>query len=300
MTITQLSYFTHVVEAHSLTKVAEQLHVSQPAVSSAIRDLEKEFSVQLFYRTHRELTLTADGAEFYEKAVGLLRHYQTFQQEMRERNSVPHCSLAMTNNFAPVYLPGLYRYLRAHMPGVTLDLQEVSVAEMFRMVKNGLLDAACLGHEFTPTEEREFHRQRVGTFSIKLCIHQKLAYFEGEYITAEQLGNIPLALYHHGGTLRAKICGEFKRYNLEPNILFAVNQVRTIEELVKQGLAVGFLPEKLAKTLPGVKLYDFYGLQEIPAYLIWKKESPQVDQLVRHVGAYFRMAKHDEVSATQK
>ena len=289
MTITQLTYFIQVVECHSLTRVAEQLHVSQPAVSSAIRDLEKEFSVQLFYRTHRELMLTAEGAEFYQKAVGLLRHYQTFQQEMLERgNSTPRCSLAMTINFAPVYLPGLYRHLQACMPGVILDIQELAVAEMFRRVKNGLLDVACLGHDFTQGEERDFQKQRVGTFSMKLCIHRRLTCFKEPCVTAEQLGNTPMALYHHGGTLRAKVCEEFERCGLEPNIQFTVNQVRTIEELVGQGLAAGFLPEKLVAELPGVEVYDFQGMQEIPAYLIWKKDTLQVKRLVQNINTYFR------------
>ena len=61
MTMTQLVYFVAVAEEQNITRIAEQFHVSQPAVSSAIRDLEKEFRVSLFERHHNDLFLTSTG-----------------------------------------------------------------------------------------------------------------------------------------------------------------------------------------------------------------------------------------------
>lgn len=289
MTMTQLRYFVAVVEEQSLTRVAELFHVSQPAVSSAIRDLEKEFRIQLFFRTHRALTLTAEGTEFYQKAVGLLDHYTAFQEEMMEETQKRRkYAFAMTTNYAPVYLPGLYRHLREQVPDIFLDFQELRVEDMFRQIKNGLLDAACLGHQFSKTETPDFHTRRVGTFTLKFCIHRDLACFFQETVSPMNLKDLPLALYHHGGTLRASVEEAFRRYRLEPNILFAVNQVRTIEELVSQGLAGGFLPESLAVRLPDVKLYQFEGLHQIPAYLIWKKESEVSERMIRLISNWFR------------
>lgn len=291
MTMTQLRYFVSVVEEQSLTRVAELLHVSQPAVSSAIRDLEKEFQIQLFFRTHRALTLTAEGTEFYQRAVGLLAHYASFQEEMLEQSQRKRrYTFAMTNNYAPVYLPGLYRHLRSQAPDIIFDFQELRIVDMFRQIKNGLLDAACLGHQFSEKDVLDFHVRRVGTFDMRLCIHRDLMCFSKKSVSPVDIGDLPLALYHHGGTLRAKVQEEFQRYRLEPNILFAVNQVRTIEELVCQGLAGGFLPGALAERLPGVKSYPFEGIQDIPAYLIWKKESDTSKQMLRWISAWFRSA----------
>lgn len=301
MTMTQLRYFVSVVEEQSLTRVAELLHISQPAVSSAIRDLEKEFRIQLFFRTHRALTLTAEGAEFYQKAVDLLAHYHAFQDEMLERGQGKRRYIfAMTNNFAPVYLPGLYRHLRAQTPDIILDFQELRVEDMFRRIRNGLLDAACLGHWFSEEEPPDFRMRRVGTFTLKLCIHRDLARFFQETVSPIDLRDLPLALYHHGGTLLANVQREYRRYRLEPNILFAVNQVRTIEELVGQGLAGGFLPEPLAARLPDVKLYRFEGLQDIPAYLIWKKESDTSKQMIRRISAWFQSLDKNDAGTTKR
>ena len=71
MKIVQLQYFCAVTRLHSITKAAAELYVTQPAISSAIKELEKEFSINLFNRTKNHLTLTKEGELFYQKAVVL-------------------------------------------------------------------------------------------------------------------------------------------------------------------------------------------------------------------------------------
>lgn len=77
MKIIQLEYFCAVSQYHSITKAAQKLFVTQPAISNAIRELEKEFSVNLFSRFNNHLTLTREGELFYQKADALL---QTIRQ----------------------------------------------------------------------------------------------------------------------------------------------------------------------------------------------------------------------------
>lgn len=72
MKISQLEYFCAVSQYHSITQAAQKLFVTQPAISNAIRELEKEFSVSLFIRSKNHLTLTNEGELFYQKATTLL------------------------------------------------------------------------------------------------------------------------------------------------------------------------------------------------------------------------------------
>ena len=64
MTLNQLRYFCMASRCHSITKAAEELYVTQPTVSVAIRDLEIEFGVSLFSRKGNQLILTREGEEF--------------------------------------------------------------------------------------------------------------------------------------------------------------------------------------------------------------------------------------------
>ena len=61
MTLNQLRYFCTASRCHSITKAAEELYVTQPTVSVAIRDLEIEFGISLFYRKGNSLVLTQEG-----------------------------------------------------------------------------------------------------------------------------------------------------------------------------------------------------------------------------------------------
>ena len=64
MTINQLSYLITIAETGSLNKAAELLYISQPSLSGAVQELEKELGIIIFRRTGRGVTLTTDGAEF--------------------------------------------------------------------------------------------------------------------------------------------------------------------------------------------------------------------------------------------
>ena len=64
MTLQQLHYVLTIADAGSFNKAAELLYVSQPSLSNAVRDLEKELSITIFHRSGRGVTPTNDGAEF--------------------------------------------------------------------------------------------------------------------------------------------------------------------------------------------------------------------------------------------
>lgn len=76
MTLTQLHYVIVIAETNSMNKAAEQLYVSQPSLTNAIRELEKELGVTLFYRSGRGVTLTNDGAEFVLYAKQIYGQYE--------------------------------------------------------------------------------------------------------------------------------------------------------------------------------------------------------------------------------
>ena len=85
MTLTQLRYLMTIARTGSFNKAAEQLYVSQPSLTNAVKELEKELGITLFYRSGRGVTLTGDGTEFLLYAKQLYGQYEDilerFQQE---------------------------------------------------------------------------------------------------------------------------------------------------------------------------------------------------------------------------
>ena len=77
MTLTQLHYIITIAETKSFNKAAEQLYVSQPSLTSAMKELEKELGITLFYRNGRGVTLTNDGTEFLLYAKQIYGQYES-------------------------------------------------------------------------------------------------------------------------------------------------------------------------------------------------------------------------------
>ena len=81
MTLQQLHYVLTIADAGSFNKAAEMLYVSQPSLSNAVRDLEKELSISIFHRSGRGVTLTNDGVEFLLYARQVYHQYEQLQEK---------------------------------------------------------------------------------------------------------------------------------------------------------------------------------------------------------------------------
>lgn len=87
MTLTQLNYIITIAETKSINKAAERLYVSQPSLTNAVKELEKELGIILFIRNGRGVTLTSDGAEFLLYAKQIYGQYETVMEKYGEGGS---------------------------------------------------------------------------------------------------------------------------------------------------------------------------------------------------------------------
>ena len=90
MNLNQLEYFCAAVRYGNITQAAKKLFVTQPTISGAIRELEREFSVSLFSHTRNKLVLSEDGQRFYERAELLLREVETAKMQLHDLSRVQH------------------------------------------------------------------------------------------------------------------------------------------------------------------------------------------------------------------
>ena len=85
MTIAQIKYFVTVAKCLSFTKAAEQLFVSQPALSRHIKNMEEELNIQLFVRTSNGIRLTPAGSSLY---VGMLDMYSNYIEMVQKAEKI--------------------------------------------------------------------------------------------------------------------------------------------------------------------------------------------------------------------
>lgn len=91
MTLLQLKYVVKIVECGSMNEASKELYISQPALSSAIKELEKEMGIEIFTRSPQGISLTVDGQEFIRYAHQVLD--QTALLESRYKHTIPRKQL---------------------------------------------------------------------------------------------------------------------------------------------------------------------------------------------------------------
>ena len=87
MTLTQMNYIITISETGSLNKAAEALYISQPSLTNAVKELEKELGITIFNRSGRGVTLTNDGTEFLMYARQIYGQYESVLEKYSEGGS---------------------------------------------------------------------------------------------------------------------------------------------------------------------------------------------------------------------
>ncbi|NLV47668.1 MAG: LysR family transcriptional regulator [Clostridiaceae bacterium] len=100
MTLKQLQYIIKIVACGSITEASKQLFMTQPSLSAAVKELETELGIEIFYRTSKGITLSADGSEFLSYARQIIEQTELMEQRyMGKRPSKQLCSIS-TQHYA--------------------------------------------------------------------------------------------------------------------------------------------------------------------------------------------------------
>ncbi len=262
MTPIQLEYFIEVAKTSNMTRVAENYHVSQPAISKAIRDLEKEFDIVLFDRSKKTLSLTANGYEFYNHALTLLKYNASCHDKMLTIGKrLPDISLGITSTLAPQILPGLYLNLEEKEHSFTLNVQELIIPEMMHMLQNGLVDLICFATSDT-SQLSGFYWKEIKPLQIQFCVNPLLAKFNCKTISFKDIADTPLILFERESNQNTFVRNQFNQLGLTPNIVFETKQVQTNLAFIENGIAGGFVDRNYFACNDQV---DCYNCREYPA-----------------------------------
>ena len=142
MKLTQLEYFCVAARYHNITRASKELFVTQPSVSNAIKALEEEFGINLFYRNNNKLTLTPEGEKFYQSAEELLAHADAVRSELHElRKQITPIRIGIPPMLGTIYLPDMYLSLKEEFPDVDLRLYEYGSIKACELVLEEKLEA---------------------------------------------------------------------------------------------------------------------------------------------------------------
>jgi len=138
----RLKIFHTVARLLNFTKAAEELHMTQPAVTFQIRQLEEQFNTRLFDRTHNKVTLTDVGKQVYSYSERILKLYEEMTRNITEMTGDVSGSVTLgaSTTIAEYMLPLLIGEFKNKFPEVMINLRESNTEDIVSMVENNDID----------------------------------------------------------------------------------------------------------------------------------------------------------------
>lgn len=235
MDIKRLRFFIAVAELGSLSRAAEALNISQPALGAHIRALEDELASPLFLRHSRGVEMTADGRQLLPHAQRIVRDVDATLELLRPRKA-PRGKV--TVGVGPVIDPrrsaGLIERASARFPDIRLNLVTAASATLVDWISEGRLDLALVhltgdlpaGIRATPVMREDIVLVTAGTAEVAV-----------PEMTFGALAHQPVVLPPAPHSLRIMVDAAAREAGIDLTIRFEIETVDVMLELAEQGIA---------------------------------------------------------------
>lgn len=244
ITLKQIQYFLAAVETGQFSAAAKKVHVTQTAITAAIKELESALGLALFHRHHASgVSLTVDGQKFLNHAQNIAAAVNSAIHDpgVLRQNVAGRVRLGATHSTLGSYIvPAIARFVQAY-PLVELEVVELERAPLARALLRGKADigvgwlenlASVPGLAAVPlTRSRR---------QLWLCANHPLLKKRG--LGLADIHELPYVLYDQDDTPQNTL-RFWQKAGLEPNVRYRVTAIEALRSLVAQGLAVTVLSD---------------------------------------------------------
>ena len=271
MNISQLEYFKVTCKYENISKAAQELHVSQSAISKSIKELEKEFEISLFNRYNNSLLLTPEGRDFLtlvDKVLSEVDLLYTSARDINNNNNV--IRVGVSPLVGSCLLPPFYQELQDYDTSITLDTTELNTNKILTEIENENIDVGLIA-------SNEVNLSRLGYIhlldvSLVFCtnIANKLA--TNKAINFNMLADEPLVLIRPDSVENKLLLERFRDAEVIPNILLYSDQVYTIQHFINHEIASSFLYDIIVPRNNEIVQIPLEDPIILNIGLIWKKD----------------------------
>ncbi|MBH8576357.1 LysR family transcriptional regulator [Nostocaceae cyanobacterium CENA369] len=288
MELRHLRYFVTLAEELHFGRAAERLHIAQPPLSQQIRQLEKELDFELFHRTKRNVQLTAAGQVFLGEVQQIFRQLQQAIEvgQQTSRGEVGKLIIGFVSSAGYNILPILLRNFRGSVPGVSLELHELTTDLQLEWLRQGRMDVGFLR---PPVEDNIFSWEIIFQESLILALPETHSLANKSYICLRSLANEPFILFPRilAPGLYDLIISLCQQAGFSPTVTQEAIQMQTIVSLVAAEMGVAIVPASLQNLQRTGVVYKTVqeSTPKVSIAMIWRKNetSPTVQKLVEIV-----------------
>ncbi|MDT3764003.1 LysR family transcriptional regulator [Priestia filamentosa] len=242
--IRQLEYFVAVAEQESFTKAAANVHLSQPALSKIVKNLEEELKVELFDRSTRKLKLTDAGEIVYQEALKLTASLTDLTLRLDNLMNSPTGTIriGIPPLIGTLFFPSIARSFHNQYPKISLELVEFGAKKLVEFVEEEKVDIAII---VLPVNNPKFE--------IYPFIQEEFAFFCAKThkfanrtsLSLKELSEEKFILFSKQFTLHDRIIWECVNAGFTPSVPYESSQWDLISELVAEEFGIAILPQSI-------------------------------------------------------
>lgn len=272
MTLHQMELFLAVCNYGSLTEASEAIHISQPSLSVAIKQLEDEFGVSLFTRYRKRLVLTDEGKIFQEEARKIIQNASNLKNYMQDIGNIESkVHLGITAMSSLLFYPKFVIPFCSEYPSVQVEMHEFSAADAVQEINNARLNLAIVRHSAIPTDNFGFIP--LSQTDVIGCVRKDHRLANKTNVTLDMLEGEKLIFTGEKSITTRQILQELQQADIKAHVFMYSHQYLLMLQMIEQFNAVGFFFEGLTKQ--NDRFAPFY-LKNPFTYvhgLTWKKDS---------------------------
>lgn len=242
ITLKQLRAFLAVAQTQSFAEAASLVHLSQPALSIAMKNLESELGGLLFARSTRAVALTPEGAELLPQVQRLVADWDSVLAGAHQRFALQRgrLGIAAMPSYASTALPAVLLAFRAQFPSITITVQEVIAEQLVEQVREGRIE---LGISFDPGSQSDLEFTPLFNDHFIAIVKPEHPLAPLARVSWSALCPYPFIALQRPSSLRELIDRHLTERGLALNVELESNQLATIGRMVATDLGVSAVPK---------------------------------------------------------
>lgn len=269
-----LEYFLAVAREQNITAAAESLHISQPALSTQLKNMEKEFGKQLLIRGvkgSRKVILTEEGMILRKRAEEMLSLMKRREEEITGSNETIAGNVFIGTGETEIVrlFAKVAKKLQKEYPDIRYNISSGNAEHVLEYLDKGLIDFGLLFTKIDPQKYEAIPVPIKDTWGVLMRKDSPLA--KKEAICPEDLWDKPLIVSHQKGD-DVYLNQWLQREESELHIVATYNLLFNASLLVDEGLGYALCFDKLINTQGSNLCFrPLYPQLEAPGFIVWKK-----------------------------
>ncbi len=239
MELDQLRYFLQIARRGSFTRAADDLMISQPALSRSIQRLEEELGQPVFERKTRSISLTDAGTLLQARAQQVLSILEDTVAEIADDGQTGRVRVGAIPTVAPYFLPEVLRRFSAAHPKATLIVQENTTEALLRSCTQGEIDLAIVA---LPIRAKYLEVEELFEEELLLVLPTGHPLVDRPRIRPSDVEPYPFVLLDEAHCLSETILSFCRHRSIQPVAVERTSQLAMVQELVSLAHGVSMIP----------------------------------------------------------